>query len=144
MGGSAFGGCSKFDAGGAKFCGILCEVLSPSLVAIGIGINIAHMPDDLPYQATKLANANVESVFEKLQLNLSNYLAMWNDAKGFDEIRRQWLARCPHVGKVVSLDGVEGIFEGLGPDGALLLSLSDGIQKAVYAGDMRLEYGTVK
>ena len=129
---------------GAKFCGILCEVLNPQLVALGIGINIARVPDDLPYQATKLAGANVESVFEKLQLNLSNYLAIWNEAKGFDEIRRQWLARCPHVGKAVSLDSVKGIFEGLGPDGALMLGLSDGTQKAVYAGDMRLEYETLK
>ena len=127
---------------GAKFCGILCEVLSPELVAIGIGINIAHVPDDLPYQATKLAKADVESVFEKLQLNLSNYLAIWNSGKGFDAIRRLWLARCPHLGKAISVDGISGIFEGLGPDGALLLGLTDGTQKAVYAGDMRLEYAT--
>ena len=125
---------------GAKFCGILAEVIRPGLLAIGIGINIAHVPDDLPYQASRLDMADVDSVFERLQLNLSNNLAIWNSGQGFERIRQDWVARCPHVYKTVSVDGVQGLFEGLGPDGALLLRLANGECKQIYAGDVRVEY----
>ena len=126
--------------GGAKFCGILTEGIAPGLLAIGIGINIAHVPDDLPYAASRLENSNVESVFEKLQLNLSNNLAIWNEGQGFESIRQEWMARCPHLGKAVNVDGVAGHFEGLGFDGALLLRLTNGDCKQIYAGDVRVEY----
>ncbi|MEP6828654.1 MAG: biotin--[acetyl-CoA-carboxylase] ligase [Aestuariivirga sp.] len=125
---------------GAKFCGILAEVMAPGLLAIGIGINIARVPDDLPYQASRLDMADVGSVFEHLQLNLSNNLAIWNAGQGFERIRQDWVAHCPHVYQTVSVDGVQGLFEGLGQDGALLLRLANGECKHIYAGDMRVEY----
>jgi len=125
---------------GAKFSGILCENLGAGLAAIGIGINIAHVPDGLPYQAARLANATVESVFEQLQLNLSNSLHIWNDAKGFETIRQAWMARCPHMGSAIFVDGTRGIFTGLATDGALMLQTTDGATKLIYAGDVRVEY----
>ena len=125
---------------GAKFCGILAEVMAPGLVAIGIGINIAHVPEGLPYQASRLEVADVESVFEYLQLNLSKGLKIWSDGQGFEAIREQWMARCPHIGKPVSVDSVSGVFEGLGLDGALMLRLANGDLKQIYAGDIRVEY----
>ena len=125
---------------GAKFCGILAEVIAPGLVAIGIGINIAHVPEGLPYQASRLEVADVESVFEYLQLNLSKGLKIWSDGQGFEAIRQQWMARCPHIGKPVSVDSVSGVFEGLGLDGALMLRLANGDLKQIYAGDLRVEY----
>ncbi len=125
---------------GAKFCGILTEGIAPGVLAIGIGINIAHVPDDLPYPASRLETANVESVFEKLQLNLSNNLSIWNEGQGFESIRQEWMVRCPHLGIAVNVDGVAGHFEGLGSDGAFLLRQTDGECKQIYAGDVRLEY----
>ena len=125
---------------GAKFCGILAEVIAPGLVAIGIGINIAHVPEGLPYHASRLEVADVESVFEYLQLNLSKGLKIWSDGQGFEAIREQWMARCPHIGKPVSVDSVSGVFEGLGLDGALMLRLANGDLKQIYAGDLRVEY----
>ena len=124
----------------AKFCGILAEVVAPGLLAIGIGINIAHVPDGLPYQASRLEAADVESVLKNLQLNLSNALAIWSMGQGFEAIRQLWMARCPHIGKAVTIDGMAGAFEGLGQDGALLLRLANGECKHIYAGDMRVEY----
>ena len=126
--------------GGAKFCGILAEVIAPGLLAIGIGVNIAHVPEGLPYQASRLDTANVESVFEFLQLSLSNNLAIWSNGQSFERIRQDWMARCPHIGKAVSVDGVAGIFEGLGQDGALLLRLANGECKHIYAGDVQVKY----
>ncbi len=125
---------------GAKFCGILCENLGPGVLGIGIGINIAQVPDGLPYPAARLELANVEAVFETLQLSLSDNLAIWNEGQGFESIRQNWMARCLHLGGMVSVDGVAGRFEGLGPDGAFLLRLTDGECKQIYAGDVRVEY----
>lgn len=125
---------------GAKFCGILCEGLSAGHVAIGIGINISHVPEALPYQASRLDMTNLESVFQRLQLSLSNNLAIWNSGQGFERIRQDWMARCPYIGKAISVDGIAGVFEGLDPDGALLLRLANGLYKHIYAGDVQVQY----
>lgn len=125
---------------GAKFCGILSEVLNQGCVAIGIGINVAHVPQGLPYQAARLANSSVDAVFEKLQLNLSKYLIIWNDAAGFATIKALWADRCYHIGKSVRINADRGSFIGLAPDGAMLLRLADGKEKPVYAGDVQIEY----
>ena len=127
---------------GAKFCGILCEGLGHGLVVIGIGINIGHLPEGLPYKAARLSIATVESVFEKLQINLSNSLQIWNEGTGFEAIRQEWMARCPHIGKAINVDGLNGTFAGLAPDGALILRTRAGETKHIYAGDVRVEYHT--
>ncbi|WP_196502737.1 biotin--[acetyl-CoA-carboxylase] ligase [Aestuariivirga litoralis] len=125
---------------GSKFCGILVESLKPGLVAIGIGINIAHVPDGLPYKAEKLTGAADDTVFEQLNLSLSYWLKIWDEGEGFAAISAAWESRCHHIGKAVSVDGLQGTFKGLGPDGALLLEKSTGETKPIYAGDVRVEY----
>ncbi len=40
--------------GGAKLAGILLERLGDGAVLAGIGINVAHHPDDMPYPVTSL------------------------------------------------------------------------------------------
>ncbi len=42
--------------GGAKFCGVLPEIVgtSPTRIAIGCGVNVAHAPKDTPYPVTNL------------------------------------------------------------------------------------------
>ena len=125
---------------GAKFCGILVEVVSPDLLAIGIGINIAHVPAGLPYAAARLAEADVEAVFQNLRLNLSNTLEIWKEGRGFGDIRKAWAAHCPSIGATIKVNNRGGIFLGLGEDGALLLRESDGAIIQVYAGDVRVEY----
>ena len=126
--------------GGAKFCGILAEVLAPGLVAIGIGINIAHVPEDLPYAAARLERGNVESVFRRLALSLSHWLEIWDEGRGFTTIRQAWEARCQHIGKMLTVDGQPGSFIGLASDGAMILRSANGETKHVYAGDVHVEY----
>jgi BirA family biotin operon repressor/biotin-[acetyl-CoA-carboxylase] ligase len=125
---------------GAKFCGILAEVIAPGLVAIGVGINIAHVPEGLPYKAARLAGADVESVFQHFAASLSKWLEIWDEGRGFAAIARAWEARCPSLGKAITVNGLAGTFKGLGPDGALLLRLESGQTHAIYAGDVRVEY----
>ncbi len=126
--------------GGAKFCGILAEVIAPGLVAIGIGVNIDHVPEGLPYRAAKLEGARAESVFQQLTLSLSHWLEIWDEGRGFAAIRKAWEARCRHVGQFVSVDGQPGTFAGLASDGALVLKTANGEVRHVYAGDVRVEY----
>ncbi len=124
---------------GAKFCGILVEAIDPGVMAIGVGINIAHVPEGLPYDASKLPG-NVDAVFEKLALSLSEYLGIWQDSEGFPAIREAWVARCHHLGQAIAVDGQVGLFSALAPDGALAFTAANGETRLVYAGDVRVEY----
>jgi BirA family biotin operon repressor/biotin-[acetyl-CoA-carboxylase] ligase len=126
--------------GGAKFCGVLAEVLAPGLVAIGIGINIAQVPGGLPYRAARLEEASVELVFQQLALRLSHWLEIWDGGRGFATIRQAWETRCQHIGQVLTVDGQPGTFIGLAPDGAMILHAANGETKHVYAGDVHVEY----
>ena len=84
--------------GGAKFCGILSEVVgtSPTRIALGCGINVAHAPKDTPYPVTALGlRCTVESVFQELDSSLSNCLKIWDEGRGFEAIRAAWTAARP-------------------------------------------------
>ena len=133
--------------GGAKICGILAEIVgqSPTTIALGCGINIAHAPQGTPYPVTALARegatATVETVFQKLDASLLKYMTIWSDEAGFDAIRTLWCDRAIGLGGAVTVrSGAEdttGIFHGLAPDGALILALADGSHKTIHAGDVR-------
>ena len=125
---------------GAKFCGILAEVAgsNPSRVAVGCGINLAHAPKGTPYPVAALGrNYAPDSILPKLALSFWNWLEIWDEGRGFPAIRKAWLERAAGVGKEVSVDGLTGQFEGLGPDGALLMTLGDGTQRQIHAGEVR-------
>ena len=122
----------------AKFCGILAEAIKPNLVAIGIGVNIAHHPEGLLYPVARLESATVDLMFEALRLSLSNYLQIWDGGNGFPKISAAWQTRCTSIGKPITIENQSGIFEGLGQDGALCLRLANSELKSFYAGDVRL------
>ncbi|MDE2384183.1 MAG: biotin--[acetyl-CoA-carboxylase] ligase [Alphaproteobacteria bacterium] len=126
--------------GGAKFCGILAEVIRPGLVAIGIGINIAHVPEGLPYKAARLQGAGVDAVFQQLSPSLSHWLEIWREGQGFAAIRKAWEERCAHLGQPVTVDELPGRFLGLAEDGALVFAPEEGAPRRVYAGDVRVGY----
>jgi BirA family transcriptional regulator, biotin operon repressor / biotin---[acetyl-CoA-carboxylase] ligase len=132
---------------GAKFCGVLAEVVAsnPTTIALGCGINLVHAPPDMPYPVTALARygdiPEAESILRMLAARLSGQLAVWNEGEGFAEIRRRWTDRAAGLnGKAVAVVGeqkVRGTFRGLATDGALLLELPDGTQRHIHAGDVR-------
>jgi BirA family transcriptional regulator, biotin operon repressor / biotin---[acetyl-CoA-carboxylase] ligase len=124
----------------AKFCGILAEAIKPNLVAIGIGVNIAHVPEGLPYRVAKLESATVDLMFEKLAIGLSSYLQIWDEGSGFHKIVAAWETRCASIGQAITIDTEKGIFQGLGADGALQLRLANAEVKSFYAGDVRIGY----
>jgi BirA family biotin operon repressor/biotin-[acetyl-CoA-carboxylase] ligase len=126
--------------GGAKFCGLLAEVVdtNPTRIALGCGINLAHAPSGTPYPVAALGRQfTPDSVLQKLAVSLWHWLEIWDEGRGFPGIRSAWLERAAGVGKEVSVEGMAGRFEGLSADGALLITLADGTQRQIHAGEVR-------
>jgi BirA family biotin operon repressor/biotin-[acetyl-CoA-carboxylase] ligase len=128
---------------GAKFCGVLPEVvgMAPLRVAIGCGINIAHAPSGTPYPVTALGgNLGVDVVLAALDHHLKLRLRQWDEGGGFASIRGDWSVRALGMGESVTAkighEQREGIFRGLAVDGALILQEPGGGQVHVHAGEV--------
>lgn len=125
---------------GAKFCGILPEVLAQpardeTVVGLGIGVNLAHAPSGMSYPVAALG-ADVNDAFEALRQALASRLATWNDGAGFALIRDDWQKHAVGLGKTVSAAGETGVFRGLAEDGALLIDTANG-RKAIHSGEVQ-------
>ncbi len=130
-----------------KVAGILLESVAregSTVVVVGCGLNVSDAPSGTRYGATALARHGVETsarqVLEELARHMDEVVGRWNNGKDFETIRKQWLAACPGVGRRISIkagaETMEGIFEGLNADGALLLRLDGGGVEVVRAGDV--------
>ena len=133
---------------GAKFCGILSEVIAPTQIALGIGMNIAHAPRDTPYAATHLKGATVKAAHEVLSASLQNWTKIWNNGQDFETIKFAWESKALNLGRTVSVDTGrairQGLFKGLDDDGAMILIAADGIQFTIHAGDISITPQTEK
>lgn len=127
---------------GAKFCGILPEVVAPAVLAVGCGVNVLHAPEVPAYPADHLARhrpgLTVDQVFEDFSASLWHWLTIWDHGRGFQVIRQAWLERCIGLGGGVVTEALgPGIFQGLTPDGGLIIERPDGSLGTVHAGDVR-------
>ena len=130
--------------GGAKFCGVLPEVVggNPTRIAIGCGVNIAHAPEGTPYPVAALgADLAVEHVLRALDRSLKQRLAEWDEGRGFAAIRAAWETRALGLGGAVGATAgtkqLAGTFKGLAADGALLLEEPSGAITPIHAGEVR-------
>lgn len=130
---------------GAKLSGILLERAGDAVV-IGIGVNLAHHPDLPDRPATSLAahDAPVDpgTFVEVLAEAFARWLGLWR-GEGLDPIRRRWLDRAHPTGTALTArlpDGssVDGLFEGLDAEGALILKEASGRRRIIHAGDVFL------
>lgn len=132
---------------GAKLSGLLLEATQINghlACVIGIGINCAHHPDDLPYAATDLAtlgvSANANQVFLALAQELALALSRFDEGRGFAQIRQDWLAHAAGLGDTITVSGRDmrqGLFKGLDDEGRLLLQTAQGLD-VIEAGDVFL------
>lgn len=132
---------------GRKLAGILLEsgsLTSGGLwLAVGIGINLAHHPDDSERPATDLAQYGArltpERAVERLAQRFDHWRSIWAE-QGFAPVRQAWLARAWGLGERctarLSDESVEGVFADLADDGALRLDLPDGARRFISAGDV--------
>ncbi|RKQ71647.1 BirA family biotin operon repressor/biotin-[acetyl-CoA-carboxylase] ligase [Litorimonas taeanensis] len=139
---------------GAKISGILLEGGEGWLV-IGVGMNLEHNPDDLPYPTTHLLEhmsendlndaeplyAGADPILAQLTQIIGTKLSVLQ-TEGFGPFHKEWLNKAANLGQVikVNLDGdiVAGTFETLSDNGALRLRLSDGTIREIVAGDVLL------
>ena len=130
---------------GAKLSGVLLE-RGEDAVVVGIGVNLAHHPDLPDRRTTSLAALGApvapEGFAEMLADGFARWLARWR-AEGFAPVRGRWLERAHPSGAAMSAhlpdgDRVEGLFDGLDAEGALILRLADGAQRVIHAGDVFL------
>ncbi len=124
-----------------KLAGILLERAEDAVV-IGIGVNLAHHPQDIGRPATSLAALagtapDPRAFLEVLADALARWLARWR-GEGLSRIRRHWLAAAHPVGTALSTSAGEGLFDGLDETGALRLRLADGTVHVIHAGDIFL------
>ncbi|MDE2486395.1 MAG: biotin--[acetyl-CoA-carboxylase] ligase [Alphaproteobacteria bacterium] len=114
-------------------------------LAIGIGVNLAHAPDDVERPATSFADHMAGAPPEPLAALeiLAARFDAWREAwalQGFSAIARAWTLRAAGLGQrcVARLPNrmIEGLAEGLDADGALRLRLDDGSVERVTAGDV--------
>src|SRR5262249_36632198 len=109
-------------AGSHKLSGILLEAesLRDSLaVVVGIGTKILAAPEGTPTPATSLRaigmDVGAEALFAALSDGWAEFREIWDDGRGFAEIRRLWLARAAGLGEAVAVKSggvaIEGTFD---------------------------------
>ncbi len=139
---------------GRKVAGLLNEMSAEtdriSFVILGIGVNLNmqadQFPGDLRSPATSLL---LESGKAVSRLHFASILLQELDREyvrfmreGFDPVRYEWSRLCNAAGRTVRVDTgaglLQGVFDGLDRDGALLVRLSDGTLERVLSGDVIL------
>ena len=137
---------------GRKVSGILLESGAHAegglWLAVGIGVNLAHHPDDTERPATDFsehgAAVTPEQAVETLSRRFDHWRAKWAEG-GFTPLREAWLARARGLGErcTVRLEGetLEGVFADLHHDGSLRLDLPGGARRFISAGDVFFPQG---
>jgi BirA family biotin operon repressor/biotin-[acetyl-CoA-carboxylase] ligase len=114
-------------------------------LAIGIGVILAHHPEDVERPATSFAEHMTGPPPEpKAALEvLAGRFEAWRHAwatQGFAPVARAWTLHAMGLGEPCEARlpnrTVRGIAEGLDPDGALRLRLDDGRLERITAGDV--------
>ena len=137
---------------GAKLVGILPESTviggsSPVVIAvIGVGINLAGHPEGLGRAVTHLGahgcNIDAASMLGHLAAALHNWLVRWSDGANFRDVRAAWLQRAGAPGEPTSIntgrETVEGSFQGIDAEGALVLRDQSGAERRFTYGDVTL------
>jgi BirA family biotin operon repressor/biotin-[acetyl-CoA-carboxylase] ligase len=132
--------------GERKVAGILLEAAAAAVVA-GVGINVNVPLDALPPEVAAGATSlhlhagrtlDLEPVLSTLVARLDVWYRRW--AADPDRIAAAWPARDALRGRPVRVAGgaapVEGVADGIAPDGALRVRQADGRVRAAVAGDV--------
>jgi BirA family biotin operon repressor/biotin-[acetyl-CoA-carboxylase] ligase len=134
-------------AEGGKIAGMLIELLDvkpgrPSLLALGLGVNIVSRPEVADYPTSRLLDfsgaapprpADFADAFDRA---FAAWRGLWR-GKGFAPIRFAWLERAAYLGATITVRAADGDatgrFADLDPAGALVLDC-DGTRRSIAAG----------
>jgi BirA family biotin operon repressor/biotin-[acetyl-CoA-carboxylase] ligase len=68
------------------------------------------------------------------------FRTLWDNGRGFGEIRRLWLERAVGLGQTVSIQSggstVEGTFDTIDDTGCMIVRTSEGRRVSISAGDV--------
>src|ERR1700687_3619648 len=135
-------------AGQQKLAGILLEAEAMAgdqlAVVVGIGTNVVAAPQGTPTPATSLAALGVhigaEELFAELSDAWAEFRTLWDNGRGFGEIRRLWLGGAAGLGQPVAGhtggSTVEGTFDTIDDTGCLIIRASTGKRVPISAGDV--------
>jgi BirA family transcriptional regulator, biotin operon repressor / biotin---[acetyl-CoA-carboxylase] ligase len=135
-------------AGRQKLAGILLEAEAVAdnrlAVVVGIGTNVLAAPEGTPTPATSLTALGVHVGAEELFAVLSDcwaeFRSLWDNGRGFGEVRRLWLARAAGLGQPVAIQSggstVEGTFDTIDESGCMIIRTLEGKRVPISAGDV--------
>ena len=135
-------------AGGHKLAGILLEAEAVAdnrlAVVVGIGTNVVAAPEGTPTPATSLRALGVDisagELFTALSDTWAQFRGIWDNGRGFGEIRRLWLERAHGLGAPVAIQAggarIEGTFDTIDEQGCLIVRQADGKRVPISAGDV--------
>ncbi|MDE5445437.1 biotin--[acetyl-CoA-carboxylase] ligase [Bradyrhizobium sp. CSA207] len=134
-------------ANGKKLVGIGLEAEAVGdrlAVVVGIGTNVVAAPEGTPTPAVSLAALGVQISAEELFSALSDawveLRGIWDNGRGFAEIRKLWLERAAGLGERVAINTgattLEGIFDTIDDTGCLIVRTADGRRLPVAAGEV--------
>ena len=101
-------------------------------------------PEGTPYPATSLqalgVNVGAEEFFAALSDSWTEFRGIWDNGRGFAEIRPKWLERAAGLGQPVSIvsggSTVTGVFDTIDESGCMIVRTSDGRRMPISAGDV--------
>ena len=134
-------------AGGRKLVGISldAEAVGDRLaIVVGIGTNVVAAPEGTPTPAISLAALGVQISAEELFVALSDswveLRGIWDDGRGFGEIRKLWLERAAGLGQAVAIKSagttIEGTFDTIDEQGCMIVRTPAGKLVPITAGDI--------
>jgi BirA family biotin operon repressor/biotin-[acetyl-CoA-carboxylase] ligase len=135
-------------AGRKKLAGILLEaeavVDNRLAVVVGIGTNVLAAPEGTPTPATSLAALGVQigaqDLFGALSDSWAEFRGIWDDGRGFGDIRKLWLERAAGLGQPVAIQSgnatAEGIFDTIDETGCMVIRTDEGKRVPISAGDV--------
>jgi BirA family biotin operon repressor/biotin-[acetyl-CoA-carboxylase] ligase len=135
-------------AGRQKIVGIGLEAEAMAgnrlAVVVGIGTNVVGAPEGTPTPATSLAALGVHIGADELFAELSDawveFRGIWDNGRGFAEIRRQWLDRAAGLGEKVAIQTgnamLAGTFDTIDETGCLIVRAADGKRMPIAAGEV--------
>lgn len=135
-------------AGRQKLAGILLEAEMVAgnrlAVVVGIGTNVIASPEGTPTPATSLRalgiDVGAEELFAALSDGWAEYRGIWDDGRGFGEIRKAWLDRAAGLGQAVAIKSsgatIEGTFDTIDDQGCMIVRTAAGRLMPITAGDV--------
>jgi BirA family transcriptional regulator, biotin operon repressor / biotin---[acetyl-CoA-carboxylase] ligase len=134
-------------ANGGKIVGLNVEAETAAnllAVVVGIGTNVVAAPEGTPTPAISLAALGIQVGAEELFIALSDawveFRGIWDNGRGFGEIRKAWLSRAAGLGQAVAIKSgssvIEGVFDTIDEQGCMIVQTAAGRRVPVSAGDV--------